>query len=155
MEVGLQKIHEDEWSVHIGCARMKIDRFTLALLHISLEQLIESERGHAQSPLQAYVNLGLKMRTLSKLDLQKLLRELQYDDLLILLRLAEDVEFSQQVQQNIGSMIAKQLSNDLQQEDALPTDEIAKLAIRRLVEKMFQMEAAGEIDFYDDVESYI
>lgn len=154
MEVGLQKLHENEWLVHIGCAKMKMDRFSVALLQITLEHLIASEKGEIHSTLQGYVHLGMRMKKLSDLHLQKLLRKLKNEDLLVLLKIAKDPEFNAKVLANVGAIMAKQLESDLHN-DQLPSEPEAKDAIRRLVEVTFEMEAQGDIEFIDDSVRFI
>lgn len=154
MEVGLQKLHENEWLVHIGCAKIKMDRFSVALLQITLEHLIASEKGESHSTLQGYIRLGLRMKKLSDLHLQKLLRELRNEDLIVLLKVAQDHELNQKVLHNVGGIMAKQLENDLRAE-ALPAEEEVKEAIRRVVEVTFKLEGQGDIEFISDTVRYI
>lgn len=154
MEVGLQKIHENEWLVHIGCAKIKMDRFSVALLQITLEHLIASEKGESHSTLQGYIRLGLRIKKLSDLHLQKLLRTLKNEDLLILLKTAQDADLNQKVLTNVGVIMAKQLESDLTQ-NQLPSETEAKQAIRRVVENTFKLEAQGDIEFVDDNVNFI
>lgn len=154
MEVGLQKLHEDEWLVHIGCAKMKMDRFSVALLHITLEHLIALEKGESHSNLEGYIKLGLRMKALSDLHLQKLLRNIRNEDLLILMKAAQDHSFNQQILENVGAMMAKQLETDLQEAE-MPSEVEAKDAIRRVVEATFHLETSGEIEFFTDAVRYI
>ncbi|CAN8142424.1 hypothetical protein THIOSC15_3590007 [uncultured Thiomicrorhabdus sp.] len=100
MQVGIKKIHENEWQVHIGFAAIKIDRFSLALLQITLEHLLALERGEKHSTLQSYIKLGMRMKKLSQNHLQTLLRVLNSSDLVVLLRLAEDETFINLVLEN-------------------------------------------------------
>lgn len=155
MEVGLQKLHENEWLVHIGCAKIKMDRFSVALLKIHLEHLIASEKGQSHSTLQGYVSLGLRMKKLSDLHLQKLLREIRNEDLLILMQCATDPELNQKVLKNIGGLMSKQLETDLLTHTELPLEPAARTAIRRIVEVTFKLESQGEIEFLNDVVRYI
>ncbi|MBO1923874.1 FliG C-terminal domain-containing protein [Thiomicrorhabdus sp. 6S3-12] len=154
MQVGIKKIHENEWQVHIGCAALKVDRFTLALLQITLEHLMALERGEHHSTLQSYIKLGLRIKALSPSYLQKLLRELQSADLVILMRLAGDETFNQMVMENSGGILSRQISDDLQ-DVVLPSEALSKDAIRRIVEKTFELEATGVIEFLDEETRYI
>lgn len=154
MEVGLQKLHENEWLVHIGCAKIKMDRFSLALLDITIEHLLASEKGDTHSTLQGYVRLGVRMQQLSDLHLQKLLRAVKSEDLLILLTIAKDTELNNKVLKNVGAMMAKQLQNDLVEAN-MPSEIEAKEAIRRIVESTFKMEAQGDIEFIDESVRFI
>jgi len=154
MEVGLQKLHENEWLVHIGCAKIKMDRFSVALLEITLEHLIASEKGEKHSTLQGYVRLGSRIKELSDLHLQKLLREINNESLLMLLKVSKDNTLSERVLKNVGAIMAKQLERDLQNND-LPADQEAKDAIRQVVEATFKLEANGDIEFIGTDVRYI
>ena len=154
MQVGIKKIHENEWQVHIGFAAIKIDRFSLALLQITLEHLLALDRGEQHSTLQSYIKLGMRMKKLSQNHLQTLLRVLNSNDLVVLLRLAEDETFINLVLENSGAIISKQISRDLQ-EAPMADEESAKNAIRRIVEKTFELQALGKIEFTNEETRYI
>lgn len=154
MKVGIKKLHENEWQLHIGCASVKMDRFTLALLQITLEHLAALEHGQDHSMLQSYIKLGLKLNELDDLALQKMLSEVDNKALLDLLLLAQNSDFTQRVLKNIGGILSKQLQADLQS-SPMPDSEQARVAIKHLVEKMFELEAAGKIEFLHGDTQYI
>ncbi|BBP46743.1 hypothetical protein THMIRHAS_21160 [Thiosulfatimonas sediminis] len=154
MQVGIKKIHENEWLVQIGFAALKIDRFSLALLQITLEHLLALDHGQPHSTLQSYIKLGMRMKKLSQQHLQALLRELDSNDLVMLLLLAKDESFTNIVLENSGAIITKQLIRDLQ-EASLPSEDLAKQAIRRIVEKTFALQAQGQIEFISAETQYI
>ncbi|MBD3754570.1 MAG: hypothetical protein IE937_02900 [Gammaproteobacteria bacterium] len=154
MKVGIKKLHENEWQIHIGCASVKIDRFTLALLQITLEHLAALESGQQHSTLQSYVKLGLKFNELDDLSLQKILSEVDSKALLDLLMVAKHPEFTERVLKNVGGIMSRQLQADLQLA-RMPNAEEAKAAIKHLVEKMFELEAAGRIEFVRGDTQYI
>lgn len=154
MQVGIKKVHENEWRVHIGFAAIKIDRFSLALLQITLEHLLALERGEQHSTLQSYVKLGMRIKELPQSHMQVLLRELKSGDVVILLRLAEDETFINLVLENSGAILSKQITRDLQ-ETPQPDKETAKAAIRRIVEKTFELQANGKIEFTNEETRYI
>ena len=55
MKIGLKKLHENEWLVHIGCAAVKMDQFSVSLLNITLEHLLALEQGESHSTLKSYI----------------------------------------------------------------------------------------------------
>ncbi|MBN2646375.1 MAG: hypothetical protein JXR44_01160 [Thiotrichales bacterium] len=154
MQVGLKKRHENEWLVQIGCASIPLDHFSLALLDITLEHLLALERGEQHSTLQSYLKLGLRLKQLSAADLQKGLREVASADISVLLRLAADESLTHAVLQNSGAILARQIQDDLKS-PALPSEDEAKAAIRRLMEKVFELEAKGVIEWVNEQTRYI
>jgi len=154
MKIGIKKIHESEWLIHIGCASVKVDQFSLALLEITLEHLLALEHGEAHSTLHSYVKLGLKIKDLPDLECQKLLRVVEVKDLLEFMLVAKDEALNELVLRNIGGILAKQLEKDLTLTPE-PSDEHAKRAIRRIVEKIFELEYRGEIEFKTEQTRYI
>lgn len=154
MKVGIKKAHENEWQVHIGCASVMMDHFSLALLHITLEHLLALESGQSHSTLKSYVKLGLRLNQLDDLALQKVLGEIDSKALLDLLILASQPAFSERVLRNMGGILAKQVAADLQSA-TMPDEEAAKVSIKHLIEKMFELEARGQIAFVQPETQYI
>ncbi|WP_319558493.1 FliG C-terminal domain-containing protein [Thiomicrorhabdus sp.] len=154
MKVGIQKLHENEWLVHVGFASVKMDRFSVELLAIALESLGILDHGEEHSELNGYLKLGLRIKDLKDLDLQKLLSELELSDLVLFLLAAEDDELKQKVEHNMGTMLCKQLNEDLKV-TACPDEEALKPAIRRIVEKSFELETKGVIEFASATARYI
>jgi len=154
MKIGIKKVHESEWLVHIGCASIKVDPFSLALLEIMLEHLLALEHGESHSTLKSYVKLGLKIKTLPDIECQKFLQEVDTKDLLDLMMVADDRELNTLILKNMGGILAKQLKTDLMVAN-VPTEAHAKRAIKRIVEKLFEMESRGEIEFRTDNTRYI
>lgn len=154
MKIGIKKVHENEWLVHIGPAVVKMDQFSVALLDITLEHLLALEHGESHSTLTSYVKLGLRIKELGALECQKLLRALDNKDVLLLMLIAQDSELNAQVMKNTGGILAKQLEADVAN-SPLPDEEVAKAAIRRIVEKMFELEASGKIEFTSAQTQYI
>ncbi len=154
MKIGIKKVHESEWLIQIACASVKMDPFSLALLEIMLEHLLALEHGESHSTLKSYVKLGLKIKTLPDVECQKFLREVEVKDLLDLMMVAEDRELNTLILKNIGSILAKQLKTDLMKA-IVPTEAHAKRAIKRIVEKLFELEGRGEIEFRTDNTRYI
>ncbi len=154
MKIGIKKVHESEWLVHIGCASVRVDPFSLALLEIMLEHLLALEHGESHSTLKSYVKLGLKIKTLPDLECQKFLREVEVKDLLDLMMVADDRELNTLILKNIGGILAKQLKADLMSA-IVPTEEHAKRAIKRIVETLFELESRGEIEFRTEATKYI
>ncbi|BCN94085.1 hypothetical protein THMIRHAM_18700 [Thiomicrorhabdus immobilis] len=154
MKVGIKKLQENEWLVHIGCGAVKMDQFSVALLNITLEHLLALEAGAQHSTLDSYVKLGLRMKSLSSVNLQKLLRVLDSKDLLVMMLLAEDNELNTTIMSNIGGILSKQLEADLVTAK-IPVDSLAKQAIRRIVEKIFELESLGQIEFTSEQTRYI
>lgn len=154
MKLGIRKIQENEWQVHIGNASIRLDRFSLELMNIALDHLQALESGQVHSVLKSYIHLAEQLLQLAPADLQVLLREIDNKDILSLLMIAENEELSQTVLNNIGGIMAKQLAGDMQS-GAKPGHEEAKDAIRRVVEKMFYFEAQGMIQIQSGDERYI
>lgn len=154
MKVGIKKLHENEWQVHMGCASVKMDRFSLALLHITLEHLLALESGQSHSTLKSYVKLGLKLDELDDLALQKVLSEVDSKAILDLLILANLPKFNERVLNNMGGILSKQIQSDLQSA-TMPLEDEAKAAIKHLIEKMFELEASGKIEFIREDTQYI
>ncbi len=154
MKIGIKKIHESEWLIQIGCASVKLDQFSLALLEIMLEHLLALEHGEHHSTLKSYVKLGLKIKTLPDIECQAFLQEVDTKDLLELMMIADDRALNTLIINNIGGILAKQLKTDLMVA-TVPTEAHAKRAIKRIVEKLFEMESRGEIEFRTDSTRYI
>lgn len=154
MKVGIKKLQENEWLVHIGCGAVKMDQFSVALLNITLEHLLALDEGSEHSALDSYVKLGLRMKVLTPIHMQKLLRVLDTKDLLLMMLLAQDKQLNEVVMANIGGILSKQLERDLAAA-IIPTEDVAKEAIRRIVEKTFELEALGQIEFTSEKTRYI
>lgn len=154
MRVGIKKIQENEWLVHIGPAAVKMDQFSVSLLNITLEHMLALEQGTTHSTLTSYVKLGLRMKELKPLDMQKLLHELDNKDVVLMLLAAGDRNLNQAIIDNSGTILAKQIQLDLQT-SSMPEKEVAKDAIRRIVEKMFELEGKGQIEFINENTRYI
>ncbi|WP_373017572.1 FliG C-terminal domain-containing protein [Thiomicrorhabdus sp.] len=154
MKVGIKKLHENEWQVHMGCASVKMDRFSVALLHITLEHLMALEHGESHSTLKSYVKLGLKLDDLDDLGLQKVLSEVDSKAVLDLLILANQSDFTERVLSNMGGILSRQLQADLASVE-MPLEQQAKESIKHLVEKMFDLEASGKIEFIKEDTQYI
>ncbi|NPA72110.1 MAG: hypothetical protein GXO35_04700 [Gammaproteobacteria bacterium] len=154
MKIGIKKLHENEWLVHIGCAAVKMDQFSVALLNITLEHLLALEQGQSHSALKSYIKLGLRIKDLKGVECQKLLRALDNKDLLTLMLIANDSELNGIVIKNSGGILAKQFQADLKTAEQ-PSEGHAMSAIRRIVEKTFEMEALGQIEFVSSDTKYI
>ncbi|WP_029408219.1 FliG C-terminal domain-containing protein [Thiomicrorhabdus sp. Milos-T2] len=154
MKVGIKKIQENEWLVHIGCGVVKMDQFSVALLNITLEHLLALEKGEQHSTLDSYVKLGLRIKSLTPIHMQKLLRTLDSQDLIIMMMLAQDKTLNELILSNIGSILAKQIEADLLTSN-IPEESEAKESLRRIVEKTFELEALGEIEFISSETRYI
>ena len=146
MQVGIKKLQENEWLVHIGCARIKMNRFAVELLNITLEHLTMLENGQSHSTFESYIKLGLRLSNLDDRNLQKVLSEIDSVHILNLLLAANSPDFAEHILQNMGAILANQLRADL--EMAIVPDEFtAKKSIQAVVEKMLRLEEAGEIVF--------
>lgn len=154
MKVGIKRIHENEWAVHVGCATIKMDLFSVQLLNISLEHLLALQDGEEHSLLKSYIQLGARIKELNPAGIQKLVRAVDNRDLLKLLMASNDGELSLLVLQNLGGILAKQLQADMERSPK-PDVEESKQAIKRVVETMFEMEGNGEIEFFNDDTKYI
>lgn len=152
MKVGIRRVSESEWLVHIGCAWIRLDRFGVELLNMSLENAVTHNSGvHL---LQSYLKLVLEMEELDDRGMQRLLREVDPQDLVVVLMALNKPDFTQRVLKNLGGLLAKQVEQDLQKE-ASPTEEEIKTSVRRIAERMFELEQKGEIEFYNEYTQYI
>ena len=154
MQVGIKKLHENEWLVHVGCAKIKMDRFSVELLNITLEHVTMLESGQSHSNYKSYIKLGLQLGDLDGRSLQKALSAMDSVDVLHLLLAAKNPEFTEKVLHNMGGILAKQLQSDLQSTPE-PDEEVARKSIQVIVEKMFAMEADGQIEFIKENTKYI
>ncbi len=154
MKVGIKKIHENEWRVRLGNASVKMDHFSVALLGITLEHLLALEHGDEHSTLDSYVSLGLRMGKLKSKDLQSFIGKIEASDLLNLMLVANNHDFNVYLMDNMGGILSKQFEADLAQM-VMPDEEGAKLSIRRIIGKMFLLEAQGEIEVISEDTEYI
>lgn len=154
MKVGIKKLQGNEWQVHIGCARVKMDRFSMELLNSTLEHLTMLESGQSHSNIKSYIKLGLRLDELDDRALQKVLSSLDSKDILVLLLAAKQPDFTQKVLKNIGGILSKQLQADLEVTD-LPDEEQIRTSIQHIVETLFAMEAKGQIEFVKNDTKYI
>lgn len=154
MKVGIKKINENDWAVHVGCAEIQMDRFSIELLNLALEQALSLKTGEKHSVLAGYIKLGQKIKELDASNTQKVLRGLNNNDVLILMQVAKDSVLNQQILTNMGGILTKQLESDLKT-SPMPDEETAKEAIRRIVEILFDLEGHGEIEFANQSVRYI
>lgn len=154
MKLGIKKIHENEWVVTTGCASIRLDRFSVELLNITLEHLVALEHGQSHSVLDSYVRLGRKIKELDQAGIQLLVRTVDNQDLLKFILVAHDEALALLVMQNVGGILAKQLQTDIEK-SLIPDVEEAKAAIKRIVETMFELESQGKIEFFDETTQYI
>lgn len=154
MKVGIKKLQGDEWQVHIGCARVKMDRFSLELLNSTLEHLTMLKSGQSHSNVKSYIKLGLRLDDLDDRALQKVLSSLDSKEVLILLLAVKKPDFTQKVLKNIGGILSKQLQADLEVTE-LPDEDQVKRSIQHIVETLFSMEANGQIEIVKNDTKYI
>lgn len=154
MKLGIKKNHENEWLVHIGFATVKLDRFSVELLNITLEHLIALDHGETHSILHSYIAMGLKIKELDAAGIQLLVLESDNQDLLKLMQVAEDKDLNDAIIKNAGGILARQLKSDFEK-SAKPDEDVAKEAIKRIVETLFTLETQGKIEFYDENKRYI
>lgn len=154
MKLGIKKIHENEWLVHVGCGSIRMDRFSVELLNVTLEHLVALERGKAHSVLTSYIRMGAKMKDLNEAGIQLLVRSVDNQDLLKLILIANDDEMANVILGNVGGILAKQLRDDMGR-SVVPEEEDAKAAIKRIVETMYELEAQGKIEFFGATTQYI
>jgi hypothetical protein len=154
MKLGIKKVHENEWLVHIGYASIRLDRFSVELLNITLEHLVALEHGQTHSTLTSYIKLGCRIRELDDAGVQLLVRGVDNQDLLKLMLVAQDETLNEVVLRNVGGILARQLNADMAN-PAPPNNDEAKAAIKRVVEKMFELECQGKIEFFDKNTQYI
>lgn len=155
MKVGIKKYQENEWGVQIGCASVKLDRFSLELLHITLEHMVALGAGQEHSTLTSYLRLAKqKLDCLDTAGMQKWVHSVENADLLVLMQSLNDEKANNVILQNVGGILARQLSSDLSNAPE-PTPERAKQAIKKSIERLFDLEARGQIQFLSNDVQYI
>jgi len=154
MKVGIKKLQGDEWQVHIGCASVKMDRFSVELLSSTLEHLTLLESGESHAHVKSYIGLGLRLGELNDRALQKVLSNLDSKDILNLLLAANKPDFTEKVLKNIGGILSKQLKADIEITE-LPDEGQVKASIQHIVEMLFALEANGQIEFIKNDTKYI
>jgi flagellar motor switch protein FliG len=154
MKLGIKKIHENEWQLHIESAFVHLDRYSLALLYANLEHLLDLEHGQEGSILTGLIKLAKKILELSDAHLQLLLRDIDNQDLLKLILVVGDSEIKNKVLNNIGSIISKQLVTDIETSNP-PSEDDAARAIKHIIEKMFELETSGKISFIESNQKFI
>lgn len=154
MKIGIKKIHENEWLVHIGNASVKMDQFSVAILNITLEHLLALEHGETHSNLKSYIKLGCRIKELKAEDLQKFIPTLDSRDVLNLMLAADDAALNAAIMQNMGGILVKQFEDDLANSSP-PDEEEAKESIKLIIEKMFILEAQGQIEVMTEHTEYI
>ncbi|MDX1796598.1 MAG: FliG C-terminal domain-containing protein [Hydrogenovibrio sp.] len=154
MKLGIKKIHENEWQVHVGCAMVRLDRFSLELLNITLEHLEALENGESHSMLASYTHLAEQVLQLSPANLQVLLRSVANEDILRLIQTAQNDQLTEMVLANVGGILSKQLQADIEK-SVMPGAEEVMGSVRRVIEKMFELEDQGTIEFKKDNQRYI
>jgi len=152
MKVGIKRVSESEWLVHIEFAWIRLDRFSVELLNMSLENAVtQNSSAHL---LHSYLKLGLKLDELDDRGLQKVLRVLDPRDLVVLLQAVKQPVFTNRLLNNMGGLLAKQVERDLQNNE-MPTEDAIKQSIRRIAEKTFDLEQKGEVEFFNEHTQYI
>lgn len=154
MKVGIKKLHENQWLVHAGCASIKMDHFEVELLQMTLAHLLAMESGQKHSILKSYVTLAKRLLELDDAAMQKLVREVDSEDLLVLMQASNNPDLTEQIIKNVGGILAKQLQEDMKS-SPMPDLENSKRAIREVLMKTFALEAAGDIEFSNQKAKYI
>lgn len=154
IKVGIKKLQENEWQVQVGCTKIKMDRFSVELLNITLEHLTVLESGQSHSTFKSYIKLGLRLIELDDRFLQKVLSTIDSVHILNLLLAANDVAFTKRILHNMGGILAKQLRDDLEV-TVVPDETTAKKSIQVVVMSMFNLEEKGEIEFIKNNTKYI
>lgn len=155
MRVGIKKNQENEWLIQIGCVRVKLDRFSLELLNITLEHLVALDSGQEHSTLKSYQRLAQhKLGCLNTVGLQKWVHSVESSDLLVLMQSLNSDDINHLIIHNVGGILARQLSADLSNAPA-PTQERAKQAIQKSMERLFDLEARGQVQFFSNETQYI
>lgn len=154
MKVGIKKVHDDEWLVHIGNAVVKLDHFSVEVLNITIENLMALEHGDRYSTLDSYIRLAQRIKELKEVDIQKFVPMMDSRHILNLMMVAEDQELNNKIITNMGAMLAKQFEDDLGSAE-VPDEETAKESIKLIIEKMFALEAQGQIEVVSEQTEYI
>jgi len=154
MKLGIKKLHENEWQLHIDSAFVHLDRYSLELLYSNLEHLQEMKQGQEGSVLSGLLKLTEKFLELSDAHMQLFLREVKNQNLLILVLILEDEGVKNKVLKNVGGIMSKQLVADMKV-TAKPLDADAIDAIKLTLELMFELESVGKIEFVSSNQKFI
>ncbi len=154
MKLGIKKLHENEWQLHVGEAFVRLDRYSLELLQESLDHLLQMDSGQSSSVISGHIKLALKLLSLSDRSLQVLIHDTESEDISKMLMIAKNEALTDKILNNVGGIMSKQLRSDIDN-SAMPSEEVAIASIRHIVESMFALEAKGEIEFDAENSRYI
>jgi hypothetical protein len=154
MKLGIKKLHENEWQLHIDSAFVHLDRYSLELLYSNLEHLQSMKQGQEGSVLCGLLKLTEKFLELSDAHMQLFLREIENQDLLNLVLVLTHDDVKNKVLKNVGSIMSKQLQSDMEQTEK-PQDNEAVEAIKHVVERVFELEAVGKVEFVSSEQRFI
>lgn len=146
MKLGIKKLHENEWQLHIESAFVRVDRYSLELLQIVLGDLLEMDLGHSTSVIAGHEKLASKLLDLDSTNLQLILRSIDNEDLLKMMVAVNNTKLTEQILENVGGIMSQQLESDARS-ISIPSDEEAIKSIKKIVEKMYELEASGKIEF--------
>ena len=158
MKMSVRKINDETWRVNIGQVGILIDTFSLQLGQIMLEEALKTGQDELydedEAIFQGYIKTLDKLKSLDDLNMQKLLNEVNPNDIMAIADNIEDEELLAHFKKNIGPLLSKQLERDREQGVRATREEIQQ-AIRQLMTKAYQMEQAGELEFIQSQTEYI
>lgn len=154
MKIGIQKVSENEWLLKIGYVILRLDRISMEKITFTLNAMLKLEKGAETSTFTSYLHLSKKLKQLSSGDVQVLTREVNNQDLVVLLGYAKDQELNNRIFENLGGILAKQMEADLLN-NLLPVGQEATNAVGRVVETLYRLDSEGKIEFINEDTQYI
>lgn len=154
MKIGIQKVSENEWLLKIGYVILRLDRISMEKITFTLNAMLKLEKGEETSTFTSYLHLAKKLKQLSSGDIQVLTREVNNQDLVVLLGYAKDQELNNRIFENLGGILAKQMETDLLN-NPLPVGQEATNAVGRVVETLYRLDSEGKIEFINEDTQYI
>ncbi len=154
MKLGIKKLGENEWQLHIDNAFVHLDRYSLELLYSNLEQLLNMGSGQEGTVLAGLLKLSEKLLELNDSNLQLFLREVEHEDLLALILATKNQELKDKIIQNVGGIMSKQLQADMDT-TATPPDDEAITSIKHTIEILFELETTGKVEFINKNQRFI
>lgn len=154
MKVGMQKVNDNEWLIQMGNAVLRLDRFTTHLLRISLKNALAASHNESFSLTESYMCMTLKLKYLAPNDWPILIQHVGMDAMRIWLTLLKDEDLKRNALRLMGTVAEKQMREDIATMK-LPEKTVQKTTLRAFVEKIYELEDMGCIEFYYEASAYI
>lgn len=155
MKMAIKKVHDDEWHLIVGPVALRMNHFSLELVNVLLKNTLTGDDNANVDPvMKGYYSILKQLQNLRLQDLQRLLQEVNTNDILTLASGVPDDELVQTLIKNVGPLISRQIEQDLKN-GIHPSDEQVKKAIQQIMTKTYQMEQSGELEFISEETEYL